>query len=125
MRNLHGSFQSMAKMKGLRFDLRIDPAIPLILIGDATRLRQVLINLVQNAIKFTPAGRVEMSADVQSEDHSHAFIRFTITDTGIGIRAAEEGTAQSQDRGQPSAQRILHPVRHAGPEEILCTRGEP
>jgi signal transduction histidine kinase len=74
-----------AKSKGLELHASIDPNVPSQLRGDGGRLRQVLINLIGNAIKFTIRGEVtvRISADRQTEET--AFLRFRVTDTGIGI----------------------------------------
>jgi CheY-like chemotaxis protein len=67
----------------------IDPRAPATLYGDAGRIRQVLTNLVGNAIKFTPTGSVTLSADVISATNEWCEVRFSVADTGIGI--AKEG----------------------------------
>ncbi|MDP3431249.1 MAG: response regulator, partial [Desulfomicrobium sp.] len=72
--------------KGLRLDMRIDPRIPAHLFGDEARLRQILFNLVGNAIKFTPHGLVEVNfALISSPGESPCLIRCTVLDTGVGI----------------------------------------
>lgn len=65
-----------------------DPHQPLI--GDPTRLKQVLINLVDNAIKFTPAGNIVVRASVQHETNDSVVLHFSIKDTGIGIEANKQ-----------------------------------
>jgi len=70
---------------GLRVEARISPEIPGLLKGDARRLRQVLTNLCANAIKFTPRGAVTVEAVLESCSDATATIRFSVTDTGIGI----------------------------------------
>ena len=74
-----------AHEKGLEFACLIDPDLPELLRGDAVRLRQILINLAGNAIKFTPTGEVTLSAAPESTRKGTVTIRFTIRDTGIGI----------------------------------------
>ena len=71
--------------KKLGFAIFIEPDVPVFLQGDPGRLRQVLINLINNAIKFTSKGEVRVRVSVDSEANGQAVIRFTITDTGIGI----------------------------------------
>jgi PAS domain S-box-containing protein len=75
-----------ASPKGLTIRQNVSPEIPPLLRGDAHRLRQVLTNLSTNAVKFTQRGEVALEAGI--ENHSgHTFtIRFSVTDTGIGIR---------------------------------------
>ena len=71
-----------ASAKGLRFEARIAPGLARYILGDATRLRQILINLLANAIKFTQSGKVELQV---AEDQGH--LHFSIRDTGIGMDA--------------------------------------
>ena len=71
--------------KGLEMSSRVDPAVPNVLYGDATRLRQVITNLVGNSIKFTEQGAIDVCVEVASEIEGDAYLRFTVTDTGIGI----------------------------------------
>ena len=63
----------------------IDPEVPFLLQGDPGRLRQVLINLIGNAIKFTEKGEVGIRVSMVEETESHATVRFDVRDTGIGI----------------------------------------
>ena len=76
-----------ADQKGLEFALEIAPDVPDALIGDAGRLRQVISNLVGNAIKFTETGEVVLRVEVASRDEDWAALHFFVTDTGIGIEA--------------------------------------
>ncbi|PQA56876.1 hybrid sensor histidine kinase/response regulator [Siphonobacter curvatus] len=80
-------FGERLKEKGLQLYVTIDPAIPDTLIGDATRLTQVLVNLIGNAIKFTQQGHI--SIDVYNKSLGNKIIQlgFRITDTGIGIES--------------------------------------
>jgi two-component system, sensor histidine kinase and response regulator len=73
-----------AHEKGLEFICDIDPLFPKAVVGDPTRLRQILINLVANAIKFTDRGEVILRA-FASAQNDQADLRFEIADTGIGI----------------------------------------
>ena len=63
----------------------VEPQVPSHLKGDPVRLRQVLLNLVGNAVKFTPRGEVVVWVGLEDEDEDHAVIRFSVSDTGIGI----------------------------------------
>lgn len=73
--------------KGIEFILELDPRLPLIVLGDAGRLRQILINLGGNAIKFTERGEVALSLHVKQSNDESALIHFEVRDTGIGIPA--------------------------------------
>jgi len=74
-----------AHEKGLEFVSNIHQHVPLLLFGDPGRLRQILINLVGNAIKFTEYGEIAIHVSLEEKDSTHATIRFEIIDTGIGI----------------------------------------
>jgi CheY-like chemotaxis protein/two-component sensor histidine kinase len=69
----------------------IDKALPEVVLGDATRLRQVLINLGSNAVKFTPAGQVVVALRLLSRSRDVAEIEFSVQDTGIGISPENQG----------------------------------
>jgi two-component system sensor histidine kinase/response regulator len=79
-----------AKTKHLEFGCVLDPTLPLRVRGDAGRVRQILLNLVGNAVKFTAHGGVVIRALPQSTDSDGVTIRFTVTDTGIGIDAEKQ-----------------------------------
>ncbi|MFL6619711.1 MAG: response regulator [Povalibacter sp.] len=74
-----------AHQKGLELVCDIDPSVPASLVGDANRLRQVVLNLVGNAIKFTERGEVVMRARVASSEGDQYELHFVVADTGIGI----------------------------------------
>ncbi|MGD1095780.1 MAG: PAS domain S-box protein [Bryobacteraceae bacterium] len=78
--------QVQAQTKGLDLRSRVTPEVPPALCGDAYRLRQVLTNLAGNAVKFTERGGVTMNAALENRQDGKLTVRFTITDTGIGIR---------------------------------------
>lgn len=78
-----------AKNKGLALTHQIDTGIPELLIGDPERFRQLLLNLVGNAVKFTHRGEVSVTAQLLSEDQNTATIKFEVKDTGIGIAEDE------------------------------------
>ena len=74
-----------ANERGLEFLCLVEPDVPSWLRGDPGRLRQILINLAGNAIKFTHEGEITIRAMLESEDEEKVIVRFTVTDTGIGI----------------------------------------
>jgi two-component system sensor histidine kinase/response regulator len=74
-----------AHEKGLELLIRFLPGIPHLLVGDSMRLSQILINLVGNAIKFTPHGEVLVTVEAGPTDDSGPTLKFTVADTGIGI----------------------------------------
>jgi two-component system, sensor histidine kinase len=74
-----------AKQKGLTVAVEIDPGLPPALRGDAARLRQVLLNLAFNALKFTERGSVMIAVTCRHRDDSTATVEWSVSDTGIGI----------------------------------------
>ena len=76
-----------AKNKGLKLRIQVDEQVPHLLHGDPGRLRQILVNLGGNAVKFTMKGEVVIRAALKSEDDRNATICFSVSDTGIGIPA--------------------------------------
>lgn len=84
-RNIFDLFQAKANEKELKYILQIDNAIQGEVIGDQTRLSQVLANLLSNAIKFTESGSVSLDVSVVSNSGNFLKLKFNITDTGIGI----------------------------------------
>jgi two-component system sensor histidine kinase RpfC len=77
-----------AASKGLQLETAVDAELPDAVEGDSDHLRQILINLVHNAIKFTDRGRVSLAAALVRRDDSGLRVRFSVSDTGIGIPAA-------------------------------------
>ena len=80
-RSLVYKLESLAQAKGLKFESDVDPHLPDMLIGDAERLRQVAVNLIGNAIKFTEKGKVSLRLAKQDNDNWAIIVQ----DTGIGI----------------------------------------
>jgi len=74
-----------ASQKGLELACSLSPQVPEYLIGDPGRLRQIILNLVGNAIKFTEKGEVVVQVEVDSQSEDHATLHFSVRDTGIGI----------------------------------------
>ncbi|MBD5781034.1 PAS domain S-box protein [Pelagicoccus sp. NFK12] len=85
LEDLNALLALKAKEKKLRFTCRADSAVPDCLRGDPARLRQILLNLAGNAIKFTNEGSVKVEVSLESRDLSEAELRFVVTDSGIGI----------------------------------------
>jgi signal transduction histidine kinase/CheY-like chemotaxis protein len=79
------TFGVQAHSKGLELVARIAPEVPGCLLGDPLRLRQIIVNLVANAIKFTERGEVILEVEAIAQSAAHADLRFTVTDSGIGI----------------------------------------
>ncbi len=80
-------YKSRAEGKGLQFSLELDPGLPSILLGDSGKLRQVLINLLENAVKYTSEGQVWLRAIPHSipQDPSRVMLKLEVEDTGPGI----------------------------------------
>jgi PAS domain S-box-containing protein len=92
LRTVIASFAHQTRSKNLQLHSRIAPATPTAVIGDATRLHQVLFNLVGNAVKFTDQGEVRVEVSVLERlDDERVRLRFSVSDTGIGIPAAMLG----------------------------------
>lgn len=81
-----------AQKKGLGFELSIDPNVPRYFIGDPNRLRQVLVNLISNALKFTDKGSISVHVALIEDLGNSYKLRFAITDTGIGISPENQKT---------------------------------
>ncbi|MEI6347864.1 MAG: response regulator [Bacteroidota bacterium] len=78
-------FEEKIQEKNIELVKEYDKNIPDVLVGDPVHLRQIILNLVSNAIKFTTKGKITVSVRLLREDETKACIEFTITDTGIGI----------------------------------------
>lgn len=99
-----------ARKKGLSFDIHVDPAIPVALMGDPVRLRQILFNLTGNAIKFTEQGGVMVRAERHPDPATGvARVRVSVIDTGIGI-----GPDQQAKLFQPFTQAEVSTSRRFG-----------
>jgi PAS domain S-box-containing protein len=90
--NLRDSLESTLKTVALRADEKglellceVAPEVPEVVCGDSTRLRQVVINLVGNAIKFTETGEITVRVQTESREASHCVLHFIVADTGVGI----------------------------------------
>ena len=74
------------KEKPIRFFTNIDGKIPNSLVGDEARLRQILLNLLSNAAKYTERGHIGLSITIEKKEGKQIWLRFTVTDTGMGIK---------------------------------------
>ena len=74
-----------AKEKDLEFNMLVEAGVPGLMLGDPTRLRQILLNLLANAFKFTESGEISVQAALAEENDEQCLVRFEINDTGIGI----------------------------------------
>ena len=81
-----------AQEKNLELVYEIDDAIPDNLVGDPGRLRQIVLNLVSNAVKFTLQGEVAVSVTIESQSAESVVLHFAVRDTGIGIPAGKTAT---------------------------------
>jgi signal transduction histidine kinase/CheY-like chemotaxis protein len=79
------SFSLLASQKNLELACEVASPIPEMVVGDPTRLRQIVNNLVGNALKFTDHGEIVVTAELESRDEDSLFLHFTVRDTGIGI----------------------------------------
>lgn len=78
-------FETKIQEKNLELVVDYDKNIPKVLIGDSVRLHQIILNLVSNAVKFTSVGKITVKVQLISEDIETVNIKFTISDTGIGV----------------------------------------
>ena len=75
--------------KGLELLFKTDPSVPTALVGDPLRLGQILINLANNAVKFTESGEIVVTTELVKKDNSQATLQFSVRDTGIGMTAEQ------------------------------------
>jgi PAS domain S-box-containing protein len=80
-----------AQQKGLKLTYQVQSEVPDVLVGDPGRLRQILVNLVGNAIKFTDQGRVTVQVEISAQAEVNLSLRVTVSDTGVGIPTAKQG----------------------------------
>jgi PAS domain S-box-containing protein len=91
IKNCEKIFASMTEKKGIRLHTRLPDGIPHSLKGDSSRLQQVLVNLINNAIKFTNKGTVTISAHITHQNEKDVGLRVEVRDTGIGIPESAKG----------------------------------
>ena len=82
--------QVQAKKKGLDFQMTITPDMPKKLFGDKVRIRGVLINLLNNAVKYTKEGKVSLDVNILNKEEDIISLEFKVSDTGVGIREEEQ-----------------------------------
>ncbi len=75
-----------AEEKGLTFDVDIDPEVPESLFGDEVRIKQILINLLNNSVKYTKEGSVSLHMECEFPDDKNALLKISVSDTGMGIK---------------------------------------
>ncbi|PKM51771.1 MAG: hypothetical protein CVV02_03935 [Firmicutes bacterium HGW-Firmicutes-7] len=76
--------------KKLKLQYSVNPNIPKLLKGDAFRLNQILLNLINNSIKFTEQGEITVTLDIESKDEKHVMLKFIVEDTGIGMSEEQQ-----------------------------------
>jgi len=79
-----------AREKSLGLNVEYSKSVPLLIAGDPVRLNQILINLLSNSIKFTSEGEIKLSIDAEKAGNNIVNVKFTVTDTGIGIPAEKQ-----------------------------------
>jgi PAS domain S-box-containing protein len=84
-------FGERATVKGLEMMSSIDACVPATVRGDAGRVRQVLVNLISNAVKFTDQGQIVVRVRLERREEALAWLRFEVRDTGIGVPVEEQG----------------------------------
>ena len=84
------TFEFRAHDKGLQMQSHVDAAVPDRLMGDPLRIRQVLMNFLTNAIKFTESGKISINIALESSSQKEVEVKFSVADTGIGISAEDQ-----------------------------------
>ncbi len=83
--SIHDLFIITAREKGIHFDISLDPQIPKKVMGDATRVSQILFNLVGNAFKFTDQGSISLDIRLAEQEQDRLLLHISVADTGTGI----------------------------------------
>ncbi|KQV46633.1 MULTISPECIES: hybrid sensor histidine kinase/response regulator [unclassified Duganella] len=104
--DIENVFAPQAQAKGIEMEFAVANNIPLAICGDPNRLRQVIVNLLGNAVKFTDQGRIKVAVRVAEEDAQSARLRLEVHDTGIGVtREARAHIFDSFSQGDGSTTR--------------------
>ena len=90
--SITSSLQYKTKEKNIYLQSEIDPSVPDVVIGDSTRLSQIVLNIASNAVKFTNEGGIKISLEVIDQTPKQVRIRFSVADTGIGIASDKLNT---------------------------------
>ena len=86
LENMSNFFSAGAEEKGIRLLFQIDEDVPSLFIGDDMRIRQIIINLVSNALKFTDHGEIHLTVSAAVQENEQVRLHFAVKDTGIGIK---------------------------------------
>ena len=106
LENVSMLISEKAASKGLELIFDIDPAVSTHPVGDPLRLGQILINFCNNAVKFTERGEIVVKARVEEEDENGQLVRFSVSDTGIGLTEEQLGRLfQAFEQADPSTTR--------------------
>jgi len=89
LNDLSDMFGATASATGIDFGVSIEESVPCALVGDPARIEQVLVNLTDNAFKFTESGRIAVKASLLSKDPDRAKIKFSVEDSGVGLSPEE------------------------------------
>ncbi|SHJ51973.1 hybrid sensor histidine kinase/response regulator [Hespellia stercorisuis] len=84
-KEIRGVMENQAEKKGLYLHMELDDAIPEVLVGDPLRIRQLLLNLIGNAVKFTESGGITVRMILETQKKAECTLRFDVIDTGIGV----------------------------------------
>jgi len=85
-----GLSKSTAEQKNLSLNSKIDERLPAEVLGDEHKIRQTLLNLVHNAVKFTEKGQVEVSVELERQEEQIIFVKFLVKDSGVGMSAESQ-----------------------------------
>ena len=113
-------FSVAVRHNGLTLEERVDPRVPEFLSGDPLRLRQIISNLVGNALKFTDSGDVSVAVELAEESHDGVVLHFSVSDTGIGISKEEQSWIFEPFRQADGSS--TRPYEGSGLGLAICTR---